>query len=181
MKNLKINSKYILVALSAVLAFCFVALLFSSPENNSEKAMEELSRISEAIHENFRKKPDYWGLNTQYVINNNLLEDNVKGDKLISVSGNDILIGGDYQGAVIMPGSQSFNIIYKDVSRRDCVVLSSYNLDYAEKIGLLSITIINAHETKEFSWGGDNELPISVMQAKNICLNSENTIVWTFK
>ena len=181
-KAIKIDSKYIFIALIATLVLCFVFLLFSSPDNESEEAMTEISDLTNAIHDKFQKKPDYWGLNSEYVINNSLFDEKkIKDNKLVSVLGNEILVGSDNSGAVAMPGTQSFNIVYKNISRKDCVILSSYNLDYAEKIGLLSITIINSKGEKAFSWGGNEALPISVSTAKDNCFSSENTIVWTFK
>ena len=181
-KKFKFDSKYIFVALFAALIICFIALLFSSPNDESEATMNELSDLTENIHNSFKQKPDYWGLNSKYIIDNNLVNPSaIKDDKIISVLGNEIIVGADDQGNVAMPGSKSFTITYKNISRKNCIILSSYNLDYAEKIGLLSITIKNAHDTKEFSWGGDNELPITITQAKDTCLSSENSIIWTFK
>lgn len=181
-KKFKFDSKYVFIVLFAALLICFISLLFSSPDNESEKAMNELSELTENIHDNFKQKPDYWGLNTKYVIENGLAANlKVKDDTIFSILGNEILVGSDENGNIAMPGTQSFSIVYKDISRKNCVILASYNLDYAEKIGLLSITIKNVRETKEFSWGGNNELPINVNQAKDNCLSSENTIIWTFK
>ena len=181
-KKFKIDSKWILVALITALLVCVVLLLTYSPDNKSALAMEEISEITSRIHNNFKQKNDYWGLNTKYVIDNSLAsEKTIKNDKLISALGNEILVGSDETGGLAMPGAQSFNIIYKNISRKDCVVLATYNLDYAEKLGLLSVIIKNSHEEKEFSWGGDNELPISLLQAKNSCISSENIIIWTFK
>ena len=181
-KKIKFDNKYIFSALIAALIICFMFLIFSSPSNESQEAMDELADLTTSIHDNFQKKPDYWGLNTKFVIDNKLIADSmIKDDKIISVLGNEIEVGADENATLSMPGTQSFSIIYKNISRKDCVILSSYNLDYAEKIGLINIKIKNTHETKEFSWGGDNKLPISIAEAKNNCLNSENSIIWTFK
>ena len=107
-KKFKFDSKYIFVALFAALIICFIALLFSSPNDESEATMNELSDLTENIHNSFKQKPDYWGLNSKYIIDNNLVNPSaIKDDKIISVLGNEIIVGADDQGNVAMPGSQS--------------------------------------------------------------------------
>ena len=178
-----INNTYVIMVGVIVLLGCFLIIIFSSPNNIPNLAMDEIVNISSNIHNNFKTKPDYWGLNTEYVIDNKLSDEKmIKDEKLVSITGNEVLVGNTESGFIAMPGSHSFDIVYKGLSRRYCVILSSYHLEYAEKIGLLSITIKNKSSEASFAWGADeNKLPISVAEAKKHCLSSENTIIWTFK
>lgn len=178
-----INKTYMIIAGVFVLLCCLLIIIFSSPNNIPNLAMDEIVNMSSNIHNNFKAKPDYWGLSTEYVIDNKLADEKmIKEKKLVSVTGNEVVVGNTEDGFIAMPGSHSFDIVYKNLSRRYCVILSSYHMDYAEKIGLLNITIKNKSSEATFAWGSDgNKLPISVAEAKKHCLSNENTIIWTFK
>lgn len=181
-KKIKLSRQMILYSLGGLLIICLLFLLFSNPSNISAQAMEEMKAMSVKIHESFRQKPDYWGLSNDYIIKNQLApKEAVREDKIISLTGAQIFVGSGEDGYMAMPGSQSFDIVYKGLSRKNCVILASYNLDYMEKLGLLSLTIKNAKESKEFSWGGENKLPVDIADAKDACMSSNNTIIWTFK
>ena len=181
-KNIKLERKYLIFAGVLIFAICLLLLIFSKPDNIPNLAMEEISEITANVHDNFKKKPDYWGLSTAYAIENELAPQKMlKEEELISVTGGKVLIGIGEEGNIAMPGTQSFDIVYTNLSRRNCVILASYNLDYTSKLGLLSIRIKNHSKDITFSWGGENDLPIDIAQAKDNCLSSDNTIIWSFK
>jgi len=180
--KIRINKRDALIILGGILFLCLVFLLFGKPDNISAQAMEEIKSMSLKIHESFQKKPDYWRLNNEFAIKNNIVpKDVVSSNKIISKIGAEIFIGNGEEGYMAMPGSQSFDIVYRGLSRKNCVILASYNLDYMGKLGLLSLTIKNSKENIQFSWGGENKLPVSLVEAKDACLSSNNTIIWTFK
>ncbi len=163
------------ILLTTVIAF----LLSQRPSSKNVAANQELVQISSKIRQYYQNRPDYRGLNTAEVVKNNLYVGKVNNNVILNSRGKSVLIGGDAAGSMVMPGIRSFVISYLDLTRKECIELSSRFWQETEKLGVLSMSIINETYNQEFNWGEDG-LPLSKSQAEKYCKN-KNTLVWSFE
>lgn len=143
-------------------------------------AARQVTRLAEIIRQEFAAKPDFWGLSAQSLAENADLPPEMKTSRgLTNLLGKPILVGGDENGAAVMPGNRSFKIIFTGLNRSECIQLAAYVYPQQEALGLLNMAVINDLQQEVYSWGEDQALPIAPETAKKVC-NVENKIVWTF-
>lgn len=176
-KNLKNGYKFII----AVLILVIPLSLFCCSEDNIEPTAQQLIEITNKIRQKFSNKPDFWKLNTQWVIDNKILPENMLDDtRIINKLGKNILVGFGAQGQMLMPGAKSFDIVYENLNYNECVALASYQFSKQQILGLLSLTIVNESQEKRLVWGEDGELPPSIDKAQTIC-GKKNILIWNFE
>lgn len=164
-----------------VLVFAFIWHIAMAPNTKIAEAQQNMFALTENIRNFYKKRPDYWGLSTQSALKNGLIPQMMlKDSKIYNAVGQNILIGSDEAGSVVMPGMRSFYIIYDSVSKKDCVDMVSYPISEQNKLGLLGIIIKNNKEEVVFQWGGENSLPIKKDKATKICRN-KSIILWNFE
>ncbi len=164
-----------------VLVFAFIWHITMAPNTKIAEAQQNMFALTENIRNFYKKRPDYWGLSTQSALKNGLIPQMMlKDSKIYSAVGQNILIGSDEAGSVVMPGMRSFYIIYDGVSKKDCVDMVSYPISEQNKLGLLGVIIKNNKEEVVFQWGGKNSLPIKKDKATKICRN-KSIILWNFE
>lgn len=164
-----------------VLVFAFIWHIAMAPNTKIAEAQQNMFALTENIRNFYKKRPDYWGLSTQSALKNGLFPQMMlKESKIYSAVGQNILIGSDEAGSVVMPGMRSFYIIYDGVSKKDCVDMVSYPISEQNKLGLLGVIIKNNKEEVVFQWGGENSLPIKKDKATKICRN-KSIILWNFE
>lgn len=164
-----------------VLVFAFIWHIAMAPNTKIAEAQQNMFALTENIRNFYKKRPDYWGLSTQSALKNGLIPQMMlKDSKIYSAVGQNILIGSDEAGSVVMPGMRSFYIIYDGVSKKDCVDMVSYPISEQNKLGLLGVIIKNNKEEVVFQWGGENSLPIKKDKATKICRN-KSIILWNFE
>lgn len=163
------------IFLTAAIAF----LLSQRPSSKNIAANKELVQISSKIRQYYQNRPDYRGLNTTEVVKNNLYVGKVSNNVILNSRNKPVLIGGDAAGSVVMPGGRSFVISYLDLTRKECVELSSRFWQETEKLGVLSMSIVNNAYNQEFNWG-EGGLPLNKSQAEKYC-KDKNTLVWVFE
>ena len=164
-----------------VLVFAFIWHIAMAPNTKIAEAQQNMFALTENIRNFYKKRPDYWGLSTQSALKNGLIPQMMlKDSKIYSAVGQNILIGSDEAGSVVMPGMRSFYIIYDGVSKKDCVDMVSYPISEQNKLGLLGVIIKNNKEEVVFQWGGKNSLPIKKDKATKICRN-KSIILWNFE
>lgn len=165
------------VSISLIILVCFSIFLIKP--DKAALASKELEALASSIRNSYKNSPGYWGLDTKFVISNGLAPD-AKDGKIVNLLGKDTLVGYDFEATTLMPGSKTFDIVYKDIDKKECVSLLSVELSEEQKLSLISVILKNNLETIEFSWGGDNKLPISINMAKRFCKN-KNDILWRFE
>ena len=144
-------------------------------------AARQLIRLVDIIHRNFQAKPDFWKLDTNWLVDNNMVpQEMLKDTQIVNALGNPVLVGLGIDGQMLMPGARSFDIVYKDLSKRECVALASYNYPQAQTLGLISLTIVNGAEEKMLVWGEGVGLPLSTEEAAEIC-QKRNILIWNFE
>lgn len=146
------------------------------------KNVRMIFSISEAIRQHYADKPSYWGLNTEYVIKQNIVPQSiVKNGKLNLNGGINLLIGTGVDGSTVMPMAQSFDIILPHLNKAQCMSYAESELFDNENLALISLNIINGSGTYTFEWGGQNSLPIKKYATKQFCQDKDNTLIWSLK
>ena len=146
------------------------------------KNIREIFSISEAVRQYYADKPSYWGLDTEYAIQQNIVpQEIVKNKKLKLNGGIDILIGSGIDGNKVMPMEQSFDVILPNLNKAQCMSYAEANLLDNEKLALISLSIINSSGTYIFGWGEKNTLPVKKYSTKKLCQDKENTLIWSLK
>ncbi|MBO5442938.1 MAG: hypothetical protein J6A33_04035 [Alphaproteobacteria bacterium] len=153
----------------------------SRPNPKIILAAKEVMSVAEEIRKFYRNRPGYWGLNTESVLKNNLLPASfIQNGKTVNALGKNILIGQGAEGNLVMPGARSFDIVFADLDKKECEQLAEFQFTENQSLGLLSITIINNGQQTEFSWGGENKLPITAENARRYC-GKQTSLLWTFE
>lgn len=146
------------------------------------KNIDEIFQISTEIREYYVGKPDYWKLSTAEVIDNGMISAKfINNNHIVLTGGNEVFIGKGVNASPVMPLSQSYDIVIKNLNKADCMFFVEYNLDENKLVTLQSITINNINGDSVYEWGGINSLPAKKYSSKAYCIDSENTIVWTIK
>lgn len=166
-----------------LLSIMIIILVFAGvvlyPAKDQKIVLSEVQEISENIRRHYAQKPDYWGLNTQTVVEKSLADQKqIRRGKIFSRIGREIIVGQDLNGSVVMPGQHFFVISIPNLSRDRCVEILSMPLDPSANLGLTNIVVASKDQTTELTWG--KNLPISVEEASKIC-QSANTIGWRFE
>lgn len=177
----RINPKIAAGCAGVLLLFIFGIVWMSRPNPKIAVAAGEVMSAAEEIRKFYRNRPGYWGLNTESVLKNNLLSGfAVQDGKPVNALGKHILIGQGADGNLVMPGARSFDIVYADLDKKECEQLAEFQFTENQSLGLLSITILGNGQQTEFSWGGENRLPITRENARRHC-GEKNFLLWTFE
>ena len=180
-KVVKLDRTVIILTIAIAVILAVTIYLATKPNKKLIAAANEVVSLSEEVRRYYHNRPDYWRLNTETVIREGIAPQEMIFDgKIKSALGNEVLAGSGFDGAMIMPGTRSFDVIYKNLSKKDCIALASYPYNEKQKLGLLSITIKNGENVSNFTWGGENKLPISADSAKSHCGNGSD-ISWSFE
>lgn len=147
--------------------------------------LEDVSQIfslSDEIRAYYADKPDYWGVDTDLLIKNKVLPKHyIHKNKLLLDSGRQILIGNGINAEPVMPLAQTFDIIMPDLNKAQCISYAEAPLDDEASLKLFSLQIINSSGAYLFEWGGSFSLPIKKYATKDLCLDRENTLIWSIK
>lgn len=166
----------VLVVFIGILSSLF---FFTQEESGTAEAAAQLEQLVSDIRHYYQNRPDYWGLSTQVVIDKKICpHEMLKNNQLIGYFENPILIGNGPEANILMPGARSFDIIYKDLNKKQCVSLASFDFDQTFWLGITGITIKSDYKTQFFTWDDEkNGLPIKNIAAKDIC-KEKNMIIW---
>lgn len=178
----QVNRKILAVAVTGILliaAGIFFLLTRDTPQIKA--AAGEIIQTAEEIRQFYRNRPGYWGLNTDIVIKEGIAPNSVlKKGRLVNALNKDILVGQGADGAMLMPGARSFDIIYKNLTAKECRELASFAFSEEQSLGLLAVSIVQKTETQTFTWGGENKLPAGKAAAEQACRNGGD-VIWTFE
>lgn len=165
-----------------LVAVTILAVMLKHTPKKAVTSAEEVAKIVEDVHKIYANKASFWGLNNESFASNDILTKfRYKGNQLINTLGKPILIGRGEGGDVVMPGERSFDVVYTDLTAKECVDAAAYRFEQPENLGLLRITITNGEKSQVFEWGAeDHKLPISRVEAKRFCSN-KSRVMWTFE
>lgn len=164
-----------------LLGWGVLSFIFSQEVSGVKEAAAQVEQLAVNIRRHYQNRPDYWGLGTQTVIDKKIApRQMLQNGHLVGFMGNPVLVGLGADGTILMPGSRNFDIIYKDLSAKQCVALASYKFEQKFWLGVTGITIINAKQTQDFSWDSEAyKLPVIKSLAKEFC-HGNATIIWHF-
>ncbi|MFV0627057.1 MAG: hypothetical protein ACK5N8_06900 [Alphaproteobacteria bacterium] len=175
----KKKTSFIGLLLVLVILVGFLSFFYYTLRNG--EITKELFTTSDIIRKEFKNKPGYWGLDNKFIIEKNLIN-NVNENRIVNGLGKNVIIGKDFEGYKVMPGERTFDVTYIGLNQKECINLVAYELQESQKISLVSVKVKNIEKVVEFSWDGENKLPISIDSAKIVCKNNQqNDILWTFE
>ena len=155
---------------------------FKSPSVHAQKAAQEVFLLADKIRDFYRIKPNYWGLDTSFALENNIFpSDMVQDETAQNALGSSVLVGSGFTGEALYPGSQGFDIVYTELGRVPCIFLLSYPFSKEQTLSLSQISLLNdLGDNITFTWGGDFPLMPDAQTAKKFCSKS-NSILWHFE
>ena len=154
----------------------------SQSQSAISKNMEAIFSISDNIRAYYSDKPDYWGVSTQSLIDNKVIPSKFIHQNKIMLSGKtEILIGNGEKADVVMPLSQYFDIVMPKLNKAQCMSYAEAPLMPEDSLKVYSIRIINTLGNYLFEWGGERPLPIVKYDTKDLCLDGENTLIWSIR
>ena len=146
------------------------------------KNIQDIFAISDEVRTYYTNKPDYWGLNSDFAVKNNIVPGRfIKNDKIMLSNGLELLIGSGENADTVMPLSQSFDMVLPQLNKAQCISYAEAPLTEESLLKLLSIRIVNASGDYRFEWGGAKTLPVKKYAAKNLCADHKNTVIWSIK
>lgn len=179
----KLANRQISLLLAGMIAVTgMIVWHYVTPNQKVEQAALQVAEIAQKVRQHYASRVDYWGLNTQSVVDNNILTNlSYDNKELTNALNKSVLIGSGENGDTVMPGERSFDVVYDDLSMGECVALAAYRFERPEQLGLLQITIVNGTDRQSFSWGEENyKLPVTRQEAQKICHNGSK-VLWTIE
>ena len=105
----------------------------------------------------------------------------LKNGKLVGFFDNPVLVGNGPYAMVLMPGARNFDIIYKDLDKKQCVAVATSKLKQDIWLGVVGVSIVNKDKQQRFDWDNkEYSLPIKTEQAKKIC-STGSMVIWHFE
>ncbi len=172
--------------LSLVLLFLLIALgvftVVQTKDNITHLAAQELEVLSQNIRKYYQNRPDYWGLHSKVVVDKEIAPlSMIQNNELIGRLKNKILVGNGVEADVLMPGARGFDIVYKDLSKKHCISLASFDFSKQFWFGVASVNIVHGNNSTNFSWDDEqNKLPIAKSAAKKAC-SKGGSVIWHFE
>ncbi len=154
----------------------------TSSQRTISRNIDDLFEISDEIRGHYADRPGYWGLSTDFILANNIISNKfIHNGKILLSGGEAIFIGSGIDANAVMPGMSSFDIVLSKLNKAQCISYAEKNISPDNLVKLQRIQISNQTGDYSFEWGGSNyKLPISKYATKDICINDENTLIWTF-
>lgn len=177
----KDNKEFIIKAFFPLFLIGIGFYACNSSHNLIKKNIANIFEISDEIRANYSNKPDYWGLSTQALIKEGYISSKfIKNDKIILNSGDEIFIGSGIDASPVMPMQTTFDIVLPKLNKAQCIAYVEAPLTEDKQVKLLSISIFNKKGAYTFEWGNSlYSLPVKKYASKDICDNSDNTIIWS--
>lgn len=154
----------------------------SFSQSTINKNIDEIFSISDNVRAYYADKPDYWGVSTQSLIDNKVIPEKFVHDNKIILHGKmEILIGHGEKADVVMPLTQYFDIIMPHLNKAQCMSYAEAQLLPNVSLSVYSIRIMNMLGDYLFEWGGNRPLPIAKYATKDLCIDGQNTLIWSIR
>lgn len=172
-----------LMLAAAIVVVMVLALIMILPRRGESyrQTHDEIIALAGKVRNHYKIRPDYWGLSNESALKNKIIpETMIRGGKIISSLGKEIVLGQDEQGIMVMPGSRNFSISINNLSKKACIEMLSQPFTDEELLGLTAISLTAADKIYLFEWGTDFNAEQNVETASQNCLN-HNSIRWIFE
>ena len=163
-----------------IIFWAFGSCSFS--KNLVQKNINLLFSIADNIHTAYSNRPDYWGLSTEYLIENNILADDIiHNDYILLNGGITVKIGSGVDATTIPPKSVTFDIVLSNLNKSQCIAYTEVDFSDQQLLLLDKISIVNDNGQFIFTWGAENSLPVKKYSSKAFCDSKNNTVIWSIK
>ena len=176
-ESVKKSKVFIILGGMIVVIVLMIVLMLQQRDIGAKEAGQQIELLAQNIRNQYKVRPDYWGLSTNEVTDKKLYPDSmtINGGKLLGYFGNPVEIGMDDNGATIMPTIRYFVITYRDLSKAQCSALASSRFNRNFWLGIKDIKIINGNDVYTFDWDSrEMTLPIDRRKAADICHMGSN-------
>lgn len=155
----------------------------NSSQKTISRNISDIFSISDDLRNNYINKPDYWGLSTEKAVNDALVSDKfIRNGKIILSGGEEVLVGNGFNADVIMPRTQTFDIVLKNLNKAQCISYVEAPISLENQVKILMISVLNDSGTYTFEWGKEPyKLPVSKYAAKDVCTTNGNIVAWSFQ
>jgi len=155
----------------------------SSLQRQVSRNISDIFLLSDDIRSHYTGKPDYWGLSTAKVLQENLIPAKfIRDGKLLLSSGEEIFVGTGKEADIVMPRMTTFDIILPHLNKAQCIAYAENKISMENQVKLQQMSIVNATGIYSFEWGAEKySLPLKKYASKDICDNSDNVIIWTIR
>lgn len=167
----------LIIAIVSLIVLSMLVIMLKQKDIGGHEAGLQVEKIASLIRSKYKTRPDYWGLNTDEVIKNNLFPNDMSfnNNELHGYFGSSVRIGMDENGVTVMPTVKKFVVTYYDLSKAQCIALASNKFNRNFLFGLSYINIINEQSTQTFNWhDAKHFLPISKQNATKFCKKNNN-------
>lgn len=173
----------LIILIISLIVLLLLMIMLKQKDIGGQEAGLQIEKIASNIRSKYKTRPDYWGLNTDEVIKNELFPADMtfNNGELQGYFGSSVRIGMDEKGTTVMPTVKNFVITYFDLSKAQCVALASNKFNRKFLLGLTHINIISEKSTQTFNWHDTKySLPISKQNATKFC-GKNNKISFSFE
>ena len=179
LKLKKMNKRAWLCLFFAILLTLSGLFFWGADQYNNQGVSLEIEDLSTNIRRHYQNKPDFWGLSTQTVLDKKICPNKMlQNGKLVGFFDNPVLVGNGPNAMVLMPGARNFDIIYKDLDKKQCVAVATSKLKQDIWLGVVGVSIVNKDKQQRFDWDNkEYSLPIKTTQAKKSCGN-DSMVIW---
>ena len=174
----------IVATLLAIVAISVVFMVGGQQDVGAKQAGEQIVELAQNIRNQYKTRPDFWGLSTKEVIKRKIFSSGmvVVGNQLIGYFDNPVEIGNDEKGTPVMPTSRRFVVAYNGLNKQQCISLATLKFDPKFWLGVIAMDIKNENNMQTFDWSNKEfMLPAYKTEVKKICQNRNNTIVFHFE
>ena len=169
--------KFLIVFLILVIGFMF----FANSKSFANKTIKDIFYISDNVRQFYVEKPNYWGLNTQTAIRENIVDSKyILKDKIVLGKGLSVLIGKGFQADTLMFLDNSFDIVVNGLDKKNCISLIEADISKENIVKLREISLQNSKGLFSFRWeDGKYSLTVKKYIAKDICSDVNNSLLWS--
>lgn len=167
----------------SIVLFIFIigVLFFTNSQSRANKTIADVFHISDNIRQFYIGKPNFWGLNTQTVVKEKIIDSKyIVNDKIITAKGLAILVGKGFNADTLMFLDNTFDIVINDLDKSNCISLLEADIAKENVVRLREILLKNTNGIFSFRWGDDKySLPVKKYIAKDICSDVNNSLLWS--
>ena len=174
----------IVATLLAIVTMSVVFMVGGQQDVGAKQAGEQIVELAQNIRNQYKTRPDFWGLSTKEVIKRNIFSSGmvVVGNQLIGYFDNPVEVGIDEKGTPVMPTSRKFVIAYNGLNKQQCISLAALKFDPKFWLGVTAMDIKNENNMQTFDWSNKEFLlPANKTKVKGFCQNRNNVIVFHFE
>ncbi len=171
------------LVLKIIIPLFIILLGYVACSHNQRKIslnIDNIFNIAKDIRLSYSDKPDYWGLSTDSVVKNGVINSKfISQNKIFLDKNKEIFVGFGINSNPVLPQQKSFDIVLKNLNKAECISYLEANISQQNQVNLSKISVINSNQYT-FNWGDKTyALPIKKYIGKDVCSEENNAIIWS--